>query len=120
MSGQLEKAAGEVRRHVDLGQRLECPREQRVAGNDGRRLIEHDMDGRPPPPDGIVVHHVIVDQGEVVYYLDGRSEGDGLVPRPADRLGDHLGQNWPEALAAGRRIMLDGQEELLVLSFFQI
>ena len=95
------------------GQDVEGERQQRVAGEDGGRLVERLVDGRHAAPEIVVVHgrQVVVDERIAVHAFDrGRGEHrvrrlDAEEPR---RLDD---QERAEALAAGQHGVAHGGDE---------
>ena len=76
-----------------VSQHLKGPGEQRVTGQDRRRLIEGDVTGWLATPQFVVVHggKVVVHQGIAVHHLDRRRrpEGAGLGNVEQSRAAQH-------------------------------
>ena len=85
---------------VVLEQQVLGQREQRVPGQDGRADAEHGPGRRAVPALGVVVHQIVVQQGEVVHQLDGDRTGDCDASVHTGGSGGEQGEGGPERLAA--------------------
>ena len=85
---------------VVLQQQVLGQREEPVPGQDGRADAEHGPGRRPVPALGVVVHDVVVQQGEVVHELDRHRGGHAPLGRRASGAGGEQGQRGPQGLAA--------------------
>ena len=96
------QAAGRPRalEGVVLEQQVLGQREQPVPGQDGRADAEHGPGRRAVPALGVVVHDVVVQQGEVVHELDRHRGGDAALGRRARGAGGQQGERGPQRLAA--------------------
>ncbi|OPZ80809.1 MAG: hypothetical protein BWY77_00913 [bacterium ADurb.Bin431] len=70
-----------------------------VSGEDGDIFVPAVVDGWPAAAKFIMVHDVIMDQGEVVDHLDGEGTIQGLLRVSADGLAGKQQQTGPELLA---------------------
>ena len=97
-----------------IGEDLEGERLQRVAGEDGGRLVEGAVGGRPAAPQVVVVHRrqIVVDQRIGVQALDrgAGAEAARASARPSARAVS-IDQEGPQPLAAAERRIAHGLEE---------
>ena len=93
---------GRHRRRLDLaGQHLERQRQQGIAGQNRRGLVERLVAGGPATPQIVVVHgrQIVVDQRIGVDHLDGAGGRHGRLDRPAAGLRGQQHQHRPQPLA---------------------
>ena len=83
--------------------------EQRVAGEDRRRLVELRPGARASTPDLVVVEgrQVVVDEREVVHELDRCRCGEQLFGLPARGLTGRETEHWSDPLAPARERIAD-------------
>ena len=79
---------------------------------EGVALLEGDVDGVGPPPEGGAVHDVVVDQGEGVQHLQGGpTVGDEGIAGVASGAGERpVAERRAQALAAGQDQLPEGDE----------
>ena len=100
--GQRRTTRRGHRRRLDLlGQHLEGQRQQGVAGQNGRGLVERLVAGGPAAPQIVVVHgrQIVVDQRIGVDHFDRAGGRHGRFDRPAARLGGQQHQHRPQPFA---------------------
>ena len=84
--------AGDQRDHdrrflVHAGKDVEGDGEKRVAGEDGGRLVERTVHGRPAAAEVVIVHRrqVVVDEAVAVDAFERRGGGDDRLAAPAEQ-----------------------------------
>ena len=100
-----QHAAATAGGSISLGQHLEGQRQQGVAGQNGRGLVERLVAGGPPATQIVVVHRrqIVVDQRIGVDHLDRAGGRHGRLDRPAAGLGGQQHQHRPQPLARGQQ-----------------
>ena len=96
-------------------QDVECERQQAVAGQDGRRLVERLVYGRPATPQIVIVHRrqIIMDQRITVHAFERRCRHQRTLARDREQGSAFDHQEWPEPLAAAKRRVAHRLEEAL-------
>ena len=98
-------ANGRIGMALPIAQDLEGEGEQRVAGKDGGRLVEGDMQGRAAAADGVVVHRrqIVMHQRVAMHAFERASGGQGVVRRHAKHSRRFDEKKRPQPLAAAER-----------------
>ena len=98
-------ANGGIRLGLPIAQDLEGEGEQRVAGKDGGRLVEGDMQRGPAAADCVVVHRrqIVMHQGVAMHAFERASGGQGVFWRHAKHSRRFDEKKRPQPLAAAER-----------------
>ena len=126
-AGGARERAGERRAHARVRMprgrrdRLESERQQRIADQDRRRLVEGDVAGGLAAPEIVVVHRrqVVVDEGVGVHHLDGGGGVDRPRARHVEEVGAREDQEGAQPLAAGEERIAHRLVEAPVLAVGQ-
>ena len=110
MSIKRRRTAGGLRQRRIAGEQLKGQGLQRVAHQDGRRLVIGFVAGRTAAAQIVVVHggQIVVHQRIDMYQLDGAGDGLHLVLRESDRMRGREAEGRPYPLAAAQHAVTHG------------
>ena len=96
------------------GEHFECESLHRIAGQNGRRLVERRMTGRTAPTQVIVVHgrQVVVYQGIGVEVFDGRRRIERSLHGTAERDTGAADDRGPQALTPAEGHVAHGFDQV--------
>ena len=95
------------------GNRIEGRRQKGVAGQDSLGLAEDLVVGQAAPAVVVIVHagQIVVNQAVGVDHLDGRGEGQGLLPVSPAQAAEFQHKDGPQPLAPSQKAVAHGLEQ---------